>query len=219
MSRCAGIAALSCAAALTLLAGEARAEPAPSSSEPVQGARLVPLPDTSLGYLAPTPRPTLAWLLLQLVPSPELAFGGQRRIGPTGEVDDGVKTAFGLRWQLTPVLWSFGVHRSQPRFRYLIVDPIARHSGSIELSASIEYIGGHIDRVLVRPGLRTYLPILSKGESLAVSLGTSVYSYDGLRVAYEVGAYTFSGIFGVQMTVAPTHAPLAALATFRVRYF
>src|SRR5690606_9827742 len=163
--------------------------------------------------------PTFAWVVLQLLPSPELAFGRQRRIDATGAVDGGPSTAFGLRWQVTPLLWSFGVNRHQSRWRYVVVDPLARHSGSLELSGSVEYIGGHVDRLLARPGLRAYFPVLHKGEYLSVSMGTSVYSYDGLRVAYDVGAYLLSGFFGVQLTVAPTHDPLAAFATIRLRYF
>jgi hypothetical protein len=224
------IAGFSCVASLVslaLLAGDAHAAPAdsdsapasPAPSVPVQDVHRAPLPDTSLGYHQVMPRPTLAWAAFQLLPSPEVAFGRQRHIGPTGAVDDATSAAFGLRWQVTPVLWSFGVHRSQSRWRYFVVDPIARQSGSLELSTSFEYIGGHVDRVLVRPGLRVYLPVAQRGEYLSVSLGTSVYGYDGLRVAYDVGAYILAGMLGFQMTVAPTHAPLAAIATVRLRYF
>jgi hypothetical protein len=178
-----------------------------------------PLPDTKLGVKEIYPYPTFEWAVLQFLPSPELAFGKQNRIDPAGNVDPHIATAFGLRWQVTPLLWSFGVHRSQPRWRYFVVDPLARQSGSIELSTSFEYIGGHVDRVLARPGLRVYLPLTSGGENLSMSLGTSVYDYDGFRVAYEVGAYVLSGLFGVQVAVAPAHAPLATMATFRIRYF
>ncbi|MBN9166070.1 MAG: hypothetical protein BGO98_49015 [Myxococcales bacterium 68-20] len=214
------IASLSAAAAVSFAGAAVAAEPPEvSSSVPEPVVHHAPQPDTSFGYHQAVPRPTLTWALLQLVPSPEVAVGRQRHIGPTGNIDASARAAFGLRWQLTPVLWSFGVHPSQSRWRYLVVDPIARHSGSLELSASVEYIGGHIDSVLVRPGLRAYLPVAHRGEYLSVSLGTSVYAYDGLRVAYDVGAYILGGTVGVQMTVAPTHAPLAAIATLRLRYF
>lgn len=202
--------------AASLATDAARAE----SSPPVQDVHRAPQPDASYGFGRVIPYPTLSWALLQLLPSPEVALGRQRHFDASGAADNGPRAAFGLRWQLTPLLWSFGVHRSQPRFRAFIVDPLARVSGSIELSTTFEYIGGDIDRVLVRPGVRTYLPILSKGEALSVSLGTSLYSFDdGLRVAYDVGAYTFSGFLGFQLTVAPTHAPLAGIATIRLRYF
>jgi hypothetical protein len=181
--------------------------------------RRAPVPDTPLTYHRPVLHPTFAWAAMQLLPSPELAIGRQRHIDPSGAVDSSPSTAFGLRWQLTPVLWSFGVHRAQSRWRYFIVDPIARQSGSLELSASFEYIGGYVDRLITRPGLRVYLPVAQRGEYLSVSFGTSVYDYDGLRVAYDVGAYILAGMLGLQVTLAPTHDPLAAIATLRLRYF
>lgn len=223
MTRCWVLAGLSWLAAIAAsVSDEATAHadgPIPKSIPQAQGVHRTPVPDETLTYREASPYPTMAWAVLQLVPSPELAVGRQRRIGPTGDVEDSPTTAFGLRWQLTPVLWSFGVNRHQSRWRYFVVDPLARQSGSLELSTSFEYIGGHVDRLLARPGLRVYLPVAHKGEYLSVSFGTSVYDYDGLRVAYDVGAYLLAGFLGLQMTVAPTHAPLAAIATIRLRYF
>lgn len=222
--------ALPFGAAALLASGAARAAE-PPAEEPYEPfgprgngqtvqVRRAPQPNQELGYHRVTPRPSLLWLALQLLPSPEVALGRQKTIGVDGAVDRGVSTTWGLRWQATPLLWSFGVHRAQPRWRTFVVDPIARHSGSIELSTSFEYVAGDIDRVLVRPGIRTYLPVAQRGEYLSVSLGTSVYAFESaLRVAYDVGAYTLGGLFGVQLTLAPTHAPLTAIGTFRIRYF
>jgi len=178
-----------------------------------------PLPDESLGYHQPVLYPTIPWALLQLVPSPEIAVGRVETRDAAGAVDASTRAAFGLRWQLTPLLWSFGVHPRQSRWRSFIVDPIARHSGSLELSASFEYIAGHVDRLLARPGLRVYLPVAHKGEYLSASFGTSVYGYDGVRVAYDVGLYLLGGFVGLQVTVAPAHAPLAGIATISLRGF
>jgi hypothetical protein len=193
-------------------------------------AAAAPVPEPGVHHAPPAPQvfavhepylyPTAWWFAAQLVPSPELVVGRQRAIDPLGNVDTTPNTAFGVRWQLTPLLWSFGVHRSQTGWRTFVVDPIARQSGSLELSTSFEYIGGWVDRLLVRPGLRVYLPLAHRGEYLSTSIGTSVYRYDGaLRVAYEAGVYFLSGVFGFQFTFAPTHDPLATIATFRIRYF
>src|SRR5690349_21741442 len=46
----------------------------------------------------PGTRVTFAWLVTQLLPSPEIAAG----------VDG---AAFGLRWQVVPLLYSFGIDR------------------------------------------------------------------------------------------------------------
>ena len=209
------------AALLTALLASAEASATPESGGAtfVQDVHRAPLPDTRLGFHQASPRPTIGWAIMQLLPSPELVIGRQRHIDVSGAVDESPTTAVGLRWQATPLLWSFGVHRSQSRWRYFVVDPFARVSGSLELSATFEYIGGHIDRFLTRPGLRVYLPLAQKGEYLSTSLGTSVYSYEGLRVAYDVGLYTLGGIIGFRATVAPAHAPLAGIATLNLRYF
>jgi hypothetical protein len=194
------------------------ASPTPDAPYPPPAKRAPP-PDNSISYANPHPYPTLAWAVLQLVPSPEVGFGRFRRID--GDSDERViQATWGLRWQLTPVLWSFGVNRRVSGWRFLVVDPIARMSGSIAFEQHVEYFGGYVDRVLLRPAVNLTLPVLHRGEYLAVSMGTSVYRYDDtFRVAYDVGAYVFFGLFGVQATVAPTHDALTTIATFRIRYF
>lgn len=191
--------------------------PDPLNPFPAPSPKIVPQPDQSYSYAQPFAYPSLPWLGMQLIPSPEVAFGATED-GPIAERVN--KTAFGLRWQVTPVLWSWGTNRRVSRWRYLVVDPLARHSGSIELSGTLEYLWGHIDRFLARPGLRAYFPLLQRGEYLSASLGTSTYAYDEkMRVAYDVGVYGLAGLFGLQATVAPYHGPLSAIATFRIRYF
>ena len=181
-------------------------EPFPPPTPRVQAQ-----PDASYSYLEPQPYPSFAWILLQGLPSPELA---------AGRVHGETKAAFGMRWQLSPVVWSWGTNRHISRWRYFVVDPLARHSGSLELSGTIEYIFGYVDRAIARPGVRAYFPLAARGEYLSVSIGTSTYAYDGkMRLAYDVGAYVLFGLFGVQATVAPDHGPLSAIGTFRIRYF
>ena len=207
-------------AAGLLAAGPALAAAPPSPVPPPLDIHRAPSPPASYSFHTPAPYPTASWALLQLLPSPELAFGRQRTIGIDGTIDGGVTPAFGVRWQLSPLVWSFGVHRRQSPWRAFVVDPVARQSGSLELSQTFEYVGGHIGRMLVRPGVRVYLPVMHRGEYVSTSLGTSIYQFDGdLRVAYDVGIYFLSGLFGFQATVAPTHDPLAAIATLRLRYF
>lgn len=187
---------------------------------PPPNPRVIPQPELGYSYTEPSPYPSFVWLALQLVPSPEVAIGRVRTAQPTGASELDTKTAFGLRWQLSPVVWSWGTNRRISRWRYLVVDPIARHSGSLELSGTFEYLFGHVDRLLVRPGVRAYLPVVQRGEYLSVSMGTSTYVYDDkVRVAYDVGAYVLFGVFGVQATIAPDHGPLSAIGTFRIRSF
>jgi hypothetical protein len=157
----------------------------------------------------PAVRPTPLWLAAQLAPSPEVAFGEE-------------KVRFGLRWQLTPLLYSFGINRRLSPWRIFVVEPLVRQSGSLELFLSPEYLvrGSFLDGWLLRAGLRTYLPIVERGDYLSVSLGVSCYDFMGAAgTSYEVGAYVLFGIVGAQITVSPKSGPAQAIATLRLRYF
>jgi hypothetical protein len=154
--------------------------------------------------------PSLGWALWQLLPSPQLGFG-----------DDGAR--FGLRWQLTPVLYSFALDSRLDRWRWLVAEPIVRHSGSIELFASPEYLaldGGIEDRFGLRGGLRAHFGLIGRGDNLSVSLGGSYFRFaehDG--VSLEAGAYILFGALGLVLTHSPGFAPAPWLATLRLRYF
>jgi hypothetical protein len=173
---------------------------------------LVAILGPSRAHAAPAREPSLGasplWVLAQLAPSPTLATG-----------DDGVHA--GLRWQVTPLLYAWGVHRRVSGWRSFVVEPFVRHVGSVELFASPEVYFGVHPRWLVRPGVRAYLPVLTHGESLSVSFAASyqrVAAHDGL--ALEVGAYALFGVVGVQLSYALGPAsPVQALATLRLRYF
>ena len=164
-------------------------------------------------YQQPYPFITPGWFLTQLLPSPEIAVGEDASTNET-------KAAFGLRWQLTPALWSWGVHRRLSGWRFFVVDPLARMSGSLALESTFEYIGGHVDRVLARPGVKATFPLFHRGEYLAFSMGTSVYTYDSKQfVAHDVGLYVLWGLLGVNGTYAPEHKIMSTLFTLRIRYF
>jgi hypothetical protein len=193
---------------------------APASAQEAPERKLAP-PDRAYTWTSPALRPTLAWTLTQLVPSPEVGIGSVRSVDANG-VDEGAKTkaAFGLRWQITPILWSWGVHRRLDRWRFLVVDPLARNAGSIGFDAKVEYLFGHVGRVLFRPGIHTTLPLVQRGEYMSASLGTSIYQYDDtMRVSYDAGLYFLYGVLGAEISYAPTHAPLRTVATLRIRYF
>lgn len=180
--------------------------------EPTHARVLVP-PDARFSFSEPHVYPSFAWAALQLLPSPEVVVGRRESGG-------GTDATFGLRWQLTPMVWSWGTHRRISPWRWFVVDPLARHSGSLELEGTFELLFGQIDRWIVRPGVRAYLPVAQRGEYLSVSFGTSAYTYDDkLRVAYDIGAYVLYGLLGVQITVAPEHGPMSTIGTIRIRYF
>lgn len=152
--------------------------------------------------------PDVVWVATQAVPSPELASFDHA-------------TRFGLRWQVTPLLYSFGTHRSARRWRAFIAEPFTRHVGSVELFASPEYMAADRaeDRASLRVGTRSYFPIASRGEYLSVSLGASYSTLRGGGVGYEAGAYTLFGVIGFALTYSPSKEAATWIGTLRFRYF
>lgn len=153
---------------------------------------------------------TLPWVVTQLVPSPELAYGRD-------------VARLGARWQLTPLLYSWGIHRGLSPWRFFVAEPFVRQSGSVELFFTPEYLvyGSSLaDGAMLRAGTRAYFPLAAQGEYLSASVGTSAFLFEGRwGAAYEVGAYALFGIVGVQLTYTPSAPPIAWMATLRLRYF
>jgi hypothetical protein len=149
-----------------------------------------------------------AWTVGQLIPSPLLVIGERHAGG-------------GMRWQLTPLLFSFGI-AARP-LRSFVVSPIARHSGSIELHVSPEWAccaPGADHGWLARAGLRAYLPWLEHGEVLSWSVGASgYYAADGFGPAADLGIYTLFGVLGLTVTVSPWLSQREVITSLNFRYF
>ena len=148
------------------------------------------------------------WTVAQAIPSPLLVTSSHHIGG-------------GVRWQITPLLYSFGV-TAHP-WRAFVIDPIARHSGSIELYGSPEWAccapSGHTSWV-GRGGARLYLPLVERGETLSWSLGGSYYrAAGGGGGAAELGIYTISGVFGLTVTVSPALRRREVITALSIRYF
>jgi len=158
----------------------------------------------------PDIKPTWLWGGAQLIPSPQWV-----------SKDPGLR--FGLRWQVTPVLYSFGLNRRVSPWRFFVAEPLARQNGSLELFISPEYLNITADpgdRWLLRGGLRGYFPVYRYGEYVSGSLATSVYTFHGKTgVSYEGGVYFFFGIIGFQATYSPSLDPGKWIFTLRLRYF
>lgn len=154
----------------------------------------------------PRIHPTVPWVAAQLLPSPELTLA-----------DD---AGFGLRWQVTPVSYSFGLHRSLSPWRSFIVEPLARQGGSVELHVSPEWLTALDDEFGMRFGLRSYFPLVERGEYLSVSLGTSFLRFGSESAqAYEAGLYVLSGFVGLEVAYAPALDPARFILAMKVRAF
>jgi hypothetical protein len=158
-------------------------------------------PGTSLSF---------AWIATQLIPSPELAAG-----------TDGA--LFGLRWQVVPVLYSFGIDRRLSPFRSFVVEPLVRTSGSIELFVAPEYLA--LDDELAhrfgfRVGLRSHFPLIEKGDYLSVSIGTAYVRFGERESAsYQFGVYLLFGFLGLEQSILPGLDEARWIGTMNVRFF
>jgi hypothetical protein len=156
------------------------------------------------------PRPTLLWAGLQLLPSPQVSFAKDA-------------SAIGaLKWQLTPISYSFGVHRRISPWRSFVVDPFARYGGSMELYGSpILFLSDAraADRFGLQAGMKAYVPILEHGETLSAGFGASYLHALGKNgVSYDAGLYFLYGIVGIEASYSPSIAPMTLSTTLRIRY-
>jgi hypothetical protein len=154
--------------------------------------------------------PTWGWLAAQLIPSPGLAIGTER-------------AALDLRWQLTPVLYSFGIDRRLSPWRFFVVEPIVRQSGSLELYVSPEYLAvpeALDERFGFRVGTRAYFPVLHRGDYLSVSVGSSYYRFAFHEGAsYEGGVHVLFGMLGLLAVFSPGFNDAVVTTTLALRFF
>lgn len=154
----------------------------------------------------PRIHPTLPWVAAQLLPSPELTLAKE--------------PGFGLRWQVTPLSYAFGLHRSLSPWRSFIVEPLTRQGGSIELHVSPEYLSALDERFGMRFGVRGYFPLVERGEYLSLSLGSSFLRFGSESAqAYEAGVYVLSGFVGLEVAYAPALDPARFILALKVRAF
>lgn len=151
------------------------------------------------------------WTLAQLIPSPLLVIGSA---GPRG----------GVRWQLTPFVYAFGL--AEKPVRAFVIEPVARHAGAFELYFSPEWAccAEHEGSSwLARAGARVYMPLTWSGEAAALSLGASYAFANGsggvAGIAGELGLYTLSSILGLTLTIAPRLPGRELMVGMTLHYF
>jgi hypothetical protein len=166
------------------------------------------LPDASPAIRVSPGAAAATWTLTQLVPSP-LYVASSNRVGG------------GVRWQITPFVYSFGVAAKPVRF--FVVDPVARHSGGVELYFSPEWAccTPHAGTSwIARAGGRLYWPLVGRGEALAGSVGGSYYrASDGGGGSVEIGLYTLFSMIGLTATVSPRLTGREVITALQIRYF
>lgn len=150
---------------------------------------------------------TRSWLELQAIPS----FVVTSRSG---------QSAFGFQWGVTPLLYSFGMTRLISPWHSFIVEPPARFTGSIELfttgqinTAKIgsSYFAGSVQ-------LLGHIPLIERGEYLALTLGAARYSYGDWSSSYGVlGISTLFGFINLNLKHGVHNADW--MGSFEIRIF
>jgi hypothetical protein len=140
------------------------------------------------------------WLLTQSAPSP-VYFQDKN------EINSAIR--FGFRWQITPINYSFNTNKLVSPVSFLKVNPLRRHSGSVELLIEPQWTTGNfyysdLNRFSLGTGLRCYLPLKEYGEYLSTSLAVKYNLQNNKNgsaancYGVEAGIYTLFGIIGLK---------------------
>lgn len=108
------------------------------------------------------------WVVLQTIPSLTwLTFPEQ--------------THFAFEWEVTPILYSFGMTKLDPPWHFLSVTQPERFAGSLELNFSTQLYTKKVGTSHwgFSGQLLTHLPLIQKGEYLGFNAGFALYFMDG----------------------------------------
>jgi hypothetical protein len=180
------------------------------------GAQVPAWPDrTPPPSQAGIPQPSWPWLITQLLPSPGVAVASE----------GGERSGLWLQWQLTPVLWAWGLRRDVPRSRVLVAEPPARVGGSVELHLSPDYFSLADPQTPAAPsrwgmhtGVRTWWPLHMRGDYLAAAVGAHVLWWNGqVQPGVDAGLSILFGVLGIHGAWQP--ATGSWQLGLKVRYF
>jgi hypothetical protein len=148
-----------------------------------------------------------SWLSVQFIPSLVL-------------LSTPSATPFGFEWEVTPLLYSFGMTKLVSPWYAFLVEPPARFAGSIELVTSgqlfttkvgTSYFGGSVQ-------LLGHLPLVEKGEHLGLNIGLAKYFYSDRQPFFKV--LGISTVFGMlHLNVKHSSSPTIWMGSLEFRMF
>ncbi len=158
--------------------------------------------------------------MLQAIPSPAFVSDAN---------DDNARIQFSLRWQITPVNFSFRANRFVSPVQFFMINPVRRFTGSAELfvqpevaTMSFDYSG--FSKFGLNTGGRIIIPVQEMGENISVSLG-GVYTFRKNNITdengypgVEAGVYFLGGMAGLQFTKNFSKNNLYSVS-FYIKYF
>ena len=129
-------------------------------------------------------------------------------------------SGFGFEWEFTPLLYSFGMNKQISPWYSFIVEPTARFTGSLELVAAGQVfttkMGGSY--FAASGHLMGTIPLIERGEHLALNLGIGAYRIAGQTRIFKVAG--ISTLFGmVHFNVKHGANPTAWIISLEFRIF
>lgn len=156
----------------------------------------------------PMPRwsKTPAWLTFQALPSVTVMAAPQ-----TSRV--------ALEWEVTPLIYSFGMTALVSPWHSFFVVPTERFTGSIELVASGMVFTRQYNESLFGGSIQLlgHIPVLERGERLGLNIGVAHYWAGGSSSVYAVGGFsTLFGIVHVNARYSPSQKIWMGALEFRI---
>jgi len=147
------------------------------------------------------------WLPLQLVPS-------------LTRYNDPVRSNFGFEWEITPLLYSFGMNKQISSWYSFIVEPTARFVGSIELTLAGQVYTTKLGNSYFSSSgqIMGFIPLSERGEHLTLNIGAGAY-----QVARETRIFKVAGIstlFGMlHLNIKHADRPTTWIGSLEFRIF
>lgn len=142
----------------------------------------------------------LTWTIVQLIPSP--TWLNDRNANSSS-------LTFALRWQITPLNFSFSTNKFVSPVQFFFVNPMRRYTGSVEFFVQPELATGSFgnsgfNKMGIAVGSRFNIPLKNYGENLYMSLGgkytfrkNNIENKNGYY-GVEGGVYAIFGVLGLQ---------------------
>jgi hypothetical protein len=123
------------------------------------------------------------WLILQSIPS--LTWTSL----PS-------QTNFAFEWEITPLLYSFGMTKLDPPWHFFKISQPERFAGSLEFDITVQLFTSLVGTSHwgFSGQLLGHLPLIERGEYLGLNIGVARYSNAFVSTNYLVGG--FSTLFG-----------------------
>lgn len=170
----------------------------------------------SLGSLTPLPaqiqvgQPNESkfgvWLPLQLIPSMAL-------------YNDAAQSNFGFEWEVTPLLYSFGMNDQISPWYSFIIEPTARFVGSVEVSLAGQVYTTKLGQSYFSSSgqLMGFIPLAERGEHLTLNIGLAAYRiHNDTRFFKVMGFSSFFGMLHLNLKHAGNPSTWIGSLEFRI---